>query len=207
MKTILGLFDRYPDAERAMDEFKKAGVPRSAISVIAQDQALRKHMEARGVNRAGNAARRMLIGLVVGAVLGALVTLSAALWLLSLPVGETIVLAGVSTTVSAMTGAGAGSGAIIGLIIGLVLAVRTPRQNSYFYAEGLKPEEVMLAVRVGDKRAVEVLSIMRQMTPPEMAPQRTRQAKTPLLPNNSRPALEESLDPEEHYALARPSHN
>ena len=46
MKNIVGLFDRYEDAERATAELNRHGFDQSAISVIARQDAAQRHLAA-----------------------------------------------------------------------------------------------------------------------------------------------------------------
>jgi hypothetical protein len=66
-----------------------------------------------------------------------------------------------------------GLGALLGAIIGMLIGSRFPKRKITFYAEGIKPGMVLIAVTAKNDRAVQALSMMRQH-PAEPAPSPTK---------------------------------
>jgi uncharacterized membrane protein len=169
MKTVVGLFEYYQDAERAVNELTNRGFARNEISVAARDNVLRSRAvggretavaESAGAGAVGGAAVGGIAGLLVG--LGALV----------IPGIGPVVTAGTLATALASTAAGAGIGAAAGGLIGALVGLGIPEEDAQFYAEGVKRGGVLVTVQTSDDRAQEALNILRQANAVDVDTQR-----------------------------------
>jgi hypothetical protein len=133
MKTVVGLFENYTDADRAVSELNSRGFTRNEISVAARDNAIRDRMvgtagEERAVAESAGA------GAVGGAVVGGLGGLLVGLGALAIPGVGPVIAAGTLATALGSTAAGAGIGAaaggLIGALVGLGIPDSMPRASS-----------------------------------------------------------------------------
>ena len=169
MKTVVGLFENYMDAERAVNDLSARGFGRNEISVAARDNVLRDRVvggkeeavaESAGAGAVGGAAVGGLAGLLVG--LGAL----------AIPGIGPVVAAGTLATALGSTAAGAGIGAAAGGLIGALVGLGIPEEDAHFYAEGVKRGGVLVTVQTSDDRAQEALNILRQSNAVDVDTQR-----------------------------------
>ncbi|MFL5801734.1 MAG: general stress protein [Roseiflexaceae bacterium] len=160
MKTVVGLFENYTDADRAVSELNAHGFSRNEISVAARDTALRDRVVGEtGRERAvGESAGAGAVG---GAVVGGLGGLLVGLGALAIPGIGPVIAAGTLATALGTTAAGAGIGAAAGGLIGALVGMGIPEQDANFYAEGVKRGGVLVTVQASDDRAAEALNIMR----------------------------------------------
>ena len=114
-QTITGMFDRYDDARRAVQDLEAAGVPHRDISIVGHD----KH-GAHG-DAADAAADDAGKGAGIGAAVGGVGGLLAGLGLLAIPGIGPVVAAGWL----AATAAGAAGGALVGAAAGGLVGALT----------------------------------------------------------------------------------
>lgn len=169
MKTVVGLFEYYQDAERAVSELHGHGFGKTEISVAARDRVLQERVigdkdqavaESAGAGAIGGTAVGGLAGLLVG--IGAL----------AIPGIGPVIAAGTLGTALATTAAGAGIGAAAGGLIGALVGLGIPEGDAQFYAEGVKRGGVLVTVQAGDDRASEALNILRQANAVDVDTQR-----------------------------------
>src|SRR5688572_13794128 len=109
MKTIVGLFDSYPQAEACVRDLEAAGYGRDNVSIIAN----KERSSAAGVS--GSTGDRSSIaegagtGAVIGGVTGGAAGLIASLAGLAIPGIGPVLAAG--PLIAALTGAGVGAAA------------------------------------------------------------------------------------------------
>lgn len=157
-RTITRLFDNFSDAERAVAELERLGVPHADISLIGNnvDQA-HDHRGAYGAGSDGATADHTADdarkGATTGGLLGAGGGLLAGLGLLAIPGVGPVVAAGwlVSTAVGAAIGTAAG-GASGGLIGALKNAGET-EGNAEVYAEGVRRGSTLVSAKVDNALA------------------------------------------------------
>src|SRR4051812_1596305 len=107
MKTIVGLFDRFPDAANAVREIESLGIDRNRISLVAsRDQVGRWSDKSGGNDNHSNTADAAASGpagaAITGAVVGGVAGLLAGLIAFIIPgLGS---LLGVGPLVTALTG-------------------------------------------------------------------------------------------------------
>jgi len=154
MSTLVGLFDRYRDAERAVHTLEDYGVDRDRISLVKRDG---DNTESDDMNAGKGAAA----GAATGGVVGLLAGLSAIVIPGFGPVLATGAIASALATTLGMTAIGAGVGAAAGGILGALIDMGFSREEASFYAEGVKRGGVLLTVNpnIGEEERVkEILS-------------------------------------------------
>ncbi|WP_454882959.1 hypothetical protein [Sphingomonas oryzagri] len=143
-QTLTGLFDRYDDARRAVQDLEAAGVEHRDISLVAND--------VRGAYRddLDPAAHDAGAGAGIGAAVGGLGGLLAGLGLLAIPGIGPVVAAGWL----AATTAGAAGGAIIGGVAGGLVGALThsgvPEADAHVYAEGVRRGGTLVTAKVDE---------------------------------------------------------
>src|SRR5262245_2568107 len=193
MKTVVGLFENYMDADRAVNELNTRGFTRNEISVAARDSAIRNRMMGEtGAERA--VAESAGAGAIGGATLGGLTGLLVGIGALAIPGVGPIVAAGTLATVLGSTAVGAGVGAAAGGLIGALVGMGIPEEDATFYAEGVKRGGVLVTVQTSDDRASEALSIMRRANAVDIDTQRRSWAEGGW---NGR--FDTTRDPDENY--------
>lgn len=158
-QTITRLFDNYADAESAVAELERMGVPHRDISLIANNtDHAHDHRVARdgkpdtaGEEAAEDAGKGAEIGGLAGGVGGLL----AGLGIMAIPGLGPVVAAGwlASTAVGAL--AGAVVGAAGGGLIGALTHAGVSEEDAHVYTEGVRRGGVLVSVKVDDDRADE----------------------------------------------------
>jgi uncharacterized membrane protein len=172
MKTVVGLFENYTDADRAVSELNTRGFTRNEISVAARDSAIRDRMMTGETGAERAVAESAGAGAIGGATLGGLTGLLVGLGALAIPGIGPVVAAGTLATVLGSTAVGAGVGAAAGGLIGALVGMGIPEEDATFYAEGVKRGGVLVTVQTSDDRASEALNIMRRSNAVDVDTQR-----------------------------------
>jgi len=156
-QIITRLFDRFSDAERAVVELERAGVPERDISLVSHESdAHHGHLKVREPhdNTAGEAASKDAgAGLAVGGAVGAAGGVLAGLGMLSIPGLGPVIAAGwlASTAIGAVVG-GAVGGATGG-IVGALTNSGVSEEEAHVYAEGVRRGGTLVSAKVGDEKA------------------------------------------------------
>ena len=161
MKTVVGLFENYMDADRAVSDLTAHGFGRNEISVAARDSAIRDRMVRGTTGEERAVGESAVAGAAGGATLGGLAGLLVGLGALAIPGVGPVIAAGTLATALGTTAAGAGIGAAAGGLLGALVGLGIPREDAEFYAEGVKRGGVLVTVQASDDRASEALNIMR----------------------------------------------
>lgn len=147
-QTLTGLFDRYDDARRAVQDLEAAGVPHRDISLVANN-AGGEHVVSgeRTATAAGDDAGK---GAGLGATVGGVGGLLAGLGLLAIPGLGPVVAAGwlASTAVGAIGGAVIGGAA--GGLVGALTHAGVREEDAHVYAEGVRRGGTLVTARVAD---------------------------------------------------------
>ena len=197
MKTVVGLFENYMDADRAVNELNTRGFTRNEISVAARDSAIRDRMVAGETGKERAVADSAGAGAIGGATLGGLTGLLVGLGALAIPGIGPVIAAGTLATVLGSTAVGAGVGAAAGGLIGALVGMGIPEEDATFYAEGVKRGGVLVTVQTSDDRASEALSIMRRTNAVDVDTQRRSWTESGW---NGR--FDPTRDPDENYTWA-----
>jgi hypothetical protein len=161
-KTVVALFNSFPEAQRAVADLKSAGIRDHDVSLVAHDHDERWGRE-HGLKRVGDtkADEGAGTGATIGAALGGGAGLLAGLGILAIPGIGPIVAAG--ALVAALTGAGAGAAA--GGLVGALAGSGIPDDDAHVYAEGVRRGGALLTVTTDDGTSARVEAILAQHQP------------------------------------------
>jgi uncharacterized protein (TIGR02271 family) len=162
MKTIVGLFDKFSEAEAVVRDLERAGFDRATVSVIANESA---RTGAKVTTTAGEGGGQAVegagAGAVVGGVAGGVAGLIASLAGLAIPGIGPVIAAG--PLVAALTGAGVG--AVAGGLIGALTTAGVPEEHARYYEEGVRRGGTLVLVSASDTDADRVMEIMNRHSP------------------------------------------
>ena len=165
MKTIVGLFDNFSEAEATVRDLERAGYDRSDISMVANESsrggARTTTTTSSRSDDGGGAAEGAGTGAVVGGVTGGVAGLIASLAGLAIPGIGPVLAAG--PLVAALTGAGVG--AVAGGLIGALTSAGVPEEHARYYEEGVRRGGTLVTVAASDADADEVMDIMNRHNP------------------------------------------
>lgn len=161
-QTIVHLFDNYSDAEAAVLDLEKAGIPHSDVSLVANRGPNHELTTEREHSEAASGAGA---GASVGTVLGGGAGLLAGLGLLAIPgVGPVVAAGWLVATLS-----GAGVGAAAGGLLGSLGGAGVSKEDSHVYAEGVRRGGSLVTVRTDDSRATMVDEVLRRHDPVDIS--------------------------------------
>lgn len=141
---ISAVFDDRSEAERAAAELRSAGVPDSALSVIARREGAEGDFGDADTTEVGEKGGDMVKGAIGGGAVGALLGIAA----LAIPGVGPLVAAG-AIAGSAIPGAaaiGAGAGALAGGLAGLLSDHGVDEDDAKYYEERIQGGGVFLSV-------------------------------------------------------------
>ena len=168
-KTVTRLFDDYSDAEAAVAELERMGIPERDISLVAHNRdnvhdervARGKDGEHGKPDTAGEeAAEDAGKGAGVGGAIGGVGGLLAGLGMLAIPGLGPVVAAGwlASTAVGAL--AGAAVGAAGGGVIGALTHAGVSHEDAEVYSEGVRRGATLVSVKAEDDREDSVRAVL-----------------------------------------------
>ncbi|MBX9455300.1 MAG: hypothetical protein KL863_04330 [Rhizobium sp.] len=154
MRTVTGLFDSYSDAEVAVSNLERAGIPSDDISIVSNN--------GDGRYDESNVAEGAGTGAGIGAVVGGAGGLLTGLGLMAIPGVGPVVAAGwlAATAVGAV--AGAAVGGATGGIIGALTESGVSEADAHVYAEGVRRGGTLVTARVEDSRHAEAEALLKQ---------------------------------------------
>lgn len=155
-KTVVGLFDRFEDAQAAVTDLVSLGIPREEIS-IARQQTSTTGTTSTTTTTADTDRHSVGSGIGAGAATGAVLGGAAALALTLIP-GMQILAAG---PIAAML-AGAGVGAAAGGLVGGLVNAGVPEDEAEHYSEGVRRGGTLVTLRTDDARADRAADIMNR---------------------------------------------
>jgi hypothetical protein len=158
MNTVIGLFDYYSNADKAVQALKDYGVDGSRISVVARDNDT---LSQEGSAAATGATAGAATGAATGGLLGLMAGLSALIIPGIGPVIATGTLASAIATTLGMTAIGAGVGAATGGLLGALVDLGFPHEEAEFYAEGVKRGGILVSVQTDEQNAEQIGEILR----------------------------------------------
>ena len=150
-RTITRLFDDYADAQTAVTELERLGVPHSDLSIVANNA--HGHHGSDGdhdvtdVNEHGDVSR----GASTGAVLGGVGGLLAGLGLLAIPGLGPIVAAGWLASTAAGAAIGGVGGAATGSLVGALKNAGHSEDEANVYSEGVRRGGTLVSAKVDDQ--------------------------------------------------------
>jgi hypothetical protein len=154
--TITRLFDRYEEANAALHDLLEAGVAREDISIVANtsdDEFLRSGDTSQTAEGAGTGAG-------IGGVIGGGAGLLAGLGVIAIPGLGPVVAAGWLAATAAGLVCGAAAGAAAGGVVGALMETGVSEQHAHVFVEGVRQGGTLLTVRIDEKYADEVRSVL-----------------------------------------------
>jgi hypothetical protein len=140
--TVVGVFENRQQAQRAVDELRRAGFREDQIGVLARDsEATRAATTQQGTKWEEGA----IAGAAVGAGVGGLWALGIAAGVL--PVLGPVIAGGILTSVLASAAGGAVAGGIVGALIGLGI----PEEEARYYEGEFKAGRTLVTVKADDR--------------------------------------------------------
>ena len=141
---ITAVFDGRAEAERAAAELRSAGVPDSALSVIARQEGVEGNFGDADTTEVGDKTEGLLKGALGGGAVGALLGIAA----LAIPGVGPLVAAGAiaSSAIPSAAAIGAGAGAIAGGLTGLLTEHGVSDDDATYYEERIHAGGVFLSV-------------------------------------------------------------
>ena len=136
----LGLFARYEDAARAIDDLLVAGFNFADISVASKENKEIRTLAEKGSDAPQERAGQ---GAGTGAVAGGLIGLVAGASAIAIPGLGPLLVAG---PMAAGAAAGAGIGALTGGVIGYLSGLGLSREQAERYEKGMRAGDLLLSV-------------------------------------------------------------
>ena len=161
MKTVVGSFDSFDEANEVARELIDEGYRDGDVSVVANNVRGGRVPSAAapivGEPAGEGASSGAATGAVTGGVVGGAAGLAASLMGLAIPGIGPIIAAG--PIVATLTGAGVG--AVAGGLIGSLTDMGVSRTDAEYYAEAVRRGGALVTVRADDARAERAAEIMR----------------------------------------------
>ena len=156
VKTIVGSFDGYHTAQKAVRDLVEDGFMSEDISILASNLS-GEYRPDDGV-RVTDTASNTTTGAVTGGLMGGAAGLAASLMGLAIPgIGPIIAAGPLVATLS-----GAGAGALAGGMIGALTEVGVPEEHANNYAESVRRGGALVTVRADESRAERAARILRE---------------------------------------------
>lgn len=161
--TVIGLFDSFGEAQKAVHDVMRYGVRREDISLLARDeQGTIQHAVG-----ASGAAEGAGAGAVGGSLMGGALGLLVGTGLLVIPgIGPVLaagpLAAGIGSAAAAIgaTAMGAGLGAAAGGLLGGLMGAGVPEGDARAYVEGVRRGGTLVSVTAVEAEAADVREIM-----------------------------------------------
>jgi len=163
MARVTAVFDNVSQAERAVSELRRRGIPDAQISIVSR-RADEVDVTDRGVkDRADDTGSRVGKGALAGAGVGTLFGLAAAL----IPGIGPFITAGTLATALGATGGAAAAGAIVGgtsgALAGAFSKAGYSREEAEFYGSSVEKGGVLVAVESDDASADRLRTELEQL--------------------------------------------
>ena len=167
-RTITRLFDSYPDAERAVAELERIGVPHHDISLVGSNadkshDHRHDHIPGDGHTAADHAGDDAAKGATTGGVVGGVGGLLAGLGLLAIPGLGPVVAAGWLTATAVGAAVGAVAGGATGGLVGALKHAGESEDDANVYAEGVRRGGTLVSAKVDDDKASEVSNALMSL--------------------------------------------
>jgi hypothetical protein len=156
-RTVVGSFDSFEQARRAVDDLALHGFNQNDISILASN-IRGEHRPEAAMGTETTTAEAIGVGAVTGGVLGGAPGLAAGMVGLAIPGVGPIIAAG--SLAAAL--AGAGAGAVAGGLIGGLTQLGIPEEQAQHYAESVRRGGALVTVvKLEDREAERAAQIMR----------------------------------------------
>jgi len=162
MITISRLYDDYGTAARAFNDLERAGIPKSDISIVANNsEGWYEHGREPGrIDRDGDGVDDRTEGAATGAgiggTVGGIAGLLAGLGIMAIPGLGPVVAVGWLASTAALAVAGGATGGIIGALT----QAGVDEDDAHAYAEGVRRGGTLVTARVPDADRARLEAIM-----------------------------------------------
>jgi hypothetical protein len=174
MPTVAGLFERYEDANQALNALNEMGYDSGDISVVAPKNAIPERLaEDPGYKKTVKDETA-----ATGAIFGGLAGLLLGVGVLFLPGIGPILSAGAIGTVLGSTAVGAGIGAATGGLRGALSEMGVPDVEATVYEEEVKKGGILVTVMDEGPRIEEIRSIFQQFHAVDLNTRRSNTARS-----------------------------
>ncbi len=157
MSTVIGVFDDQNQAERTVNEIRKAGITDDKISIVAKKDQVQSETDNRG-NRSDNdnnyLNQNLTTGTTTGGSLGGLAGLLGGAGALAIP--------GVGPILAAGPIAAGLTGAVTGGLAGGLVDLGIPQQRGQYFEEEVKKGGILASVEADQSKINDVASYMRR---------------------------------------------
>ena len=165
-QTVVGLYDKIDDAQKAVRGLREDGFREADISLVAQDMG--GQMSRTLVDRPTSAPSAAAGGATAGAMLGGLGGLLVGIGALAIPgVGPVVAAGPLAAALTAAIGVGAGAvaGGAAGGVVGALVDMGVPDTDAQYYVEGVRRGGALLTVTVPDDEADRARKTLEQHHP------------------------------------------
>ncbi len=138
-QRVIGVFDRFLNAEDALDALKEAGFESNCISIVARQDKASEHVKRNDTGA----------GIGAGAAIGGIAGLIAGLAALAVPGIGAVIIGGPLGAALGGLGVGAAAGSITGALTGMNI----PEDDANYYAETVRNGGALLLVDSSDTAA------------------------------------------------------
>ncbi|HHV17425.1 MAG TPA: hypothetical protein GXZ27_00975 [Thermoanaerobacterales bacterium] len=152
VKTVIGVFDSYDQAEKAVAELRQSGYDTNEISIVAKGEQGQNGGAEEGDTTLG--MDTVVGGTTTGGVLGGLAGLAMGAGALAIPGFGPIIAAGPI--------AGLLSGAATGGVAGGLIDWGIPEEQGKHYEDEVKKGKILAAVRTHEQKIDNAAEIFRQ---------------------------------------------
>lgn len=143
MKTTIGLFNNYQDAQEAIRSLEDAGVDAEQISFIARKSTMDDDNAEFETDTTDDVSEGAGTGAVVGSVVGLIAGASA----ITIPGIGPVLTAGALATALGSTVVGAGLGGVVGALVDLGI----PDDEAKEYADSIQNGQILVSVTGNDR--------------------------------------------------------
>ena len=147
---VSAVFDDRAEAERAASDLRAAGVPDSAMSVIARREGAEGDFGDVDTHEVGDKTEGLVKGALVGGGAGALLGIAA----LAIPGVGPLIGAGAiaSGAIPGAAAIGAGAGAAVGGLTGLLTAHGVDEDDARYFEDSINSGGIFLSVNTAEAR-------------------------------------------------------
>jgi hypothetical protein len=149
-KTIVALFNKYDDAQDAVNDLLHAGFQREEISLISREKNAKREREV-NASDSNDVNDGAAIGAVGGTLIGGTAGLLIGLGALTIPGIGPVLAFGPLMAALGSTALGAGLGAAAGGLLGALMGAGVPEEDAHIYTEGVRRGGSLVAVNVEEQ--------------------------------------------------------
>lgn len=149
--TVVGVFEHFVQAEDAIRELEKAGIPRNHVSLAAAEAPATK-------NRTKDESAELTAGAGAGATLGGVAGLVLGLSALAIPGAGPIVAAGPLAAALASAGIGAAAGGFLGALSGM----NVPERDAAYSADAVRRGRAVVIVHAQEDNFATARDVLNQ---------------------------------------------